>query len=61
MCKLKYKEFVNYTSGTGSDVLFRLNSVYDPYYAAGGYTPHYMSELSALYSHYRVYAAKYSI
>lgn len=45
----------NLTGRTGSDISYRLNSLFDPYFAAGGHQPLGFDQLSAIYNNYTVY------
>lgn len=38
----------------GTEVQWRLNSIFDPYYPAGGHQPYYRDQLAATYQTYRV-------
>lgn len=61
-CRLRYVETVTFTTGTlgalGTQQAWSLNSVYDPNNSGTGHQPYLFDTISALYSKYRVNAAK---
>lgn len=63
MSKLRYAAVVTHSSGVADAGMyqFRLNSPYDPDYTGAGSQPPYFDRMSALYSSFRVIAAKYRV
>lgn len=62
--KMKYSDVITLTpgaSGVASETVYRLNSVYDPYYAAGGHQAYGFDQVSALYQKYRVWKASWTL
>jgi hypothetical protein len=62
-CKLVYSEDTGVTANAGvntfgSTASYRLNSLHDPRYAAGGNQPYGYDQIAALYNKYIVYGAK---
>ena len=47
--------------GSSSSIVYRANSVYDPYYAAGGHQPMGFDQWAAIYSRYTVLGAKITV
>lgn len=45
----------NLTGLTGSDIPYRLNSLFDPYFNAGGHQPLAFDQITPLYQRYKVY------
>lgn len=61
-CKLKYTASVILAgTGTTSQQVYRLNSLYDPDVAVGGTQPMCYDQLSAVYNKYLVTSAKYEV
>lgn len=62
--KLAYRTTLS-TQAVGAtlaqDVIFRGNSIYDPYYGAGGVTAYGQPELALLYHQYRVIGSRISV
>jgi len=58
--KLRYTDFLsssadNLTGLTGSETAYRLNSLFDPYFSAGGHQPLGFDQLTPIYGQYTVY------
>ena len=63
-CKNTFSEPGTLTTGNtvfGSEVRYRLNSVYDPSYAVGGRSVHNYSTMAGIYQQYRVDKCHYQI
>lgn len=45
----------NLTGLTGTEIAYRLNSLFDPYFAAGGHQPLGFDQITPLYQRYKVY------
>jgi hypothetical protein len=60
---LRYSEVANFTLATvtGTQALFRLNSIFDPNAAVGGHQPYGYDQMAALYNRYRVLACRWKI
>lgn len=57
--KLKFDSvFYNFTSGSSTTQILRLNSVNDPDYSIGGGQPMFYDQLQSIYQRYQVYGAK---
>lgn len=59
-CSLRYTDFLsssadNLTGLTGSEVAYRLNSLFDPYFSGGGHQPLGFDQLTPIYGQYTVY------
>lgn len=51
----------NTTGRTGSDLAFRLNGMYDPYFPTGGHQPMGFDQMIALYNVYTVYKVEVQV
>lgn len=51
----------NGSVSTSKNCLFRLNSLYDPEQTDAGHQPYMYDQLTAIYSRYQVYGAKYNL
>jgi len=59
---MRYAEsWVDTAAGGYTDIVYRTNSVYDPYAAAGGAGCWGIDEIQAIYSHYLVHGAKLTV
>jgi len=59
---MRYCEsWVDAAAGGFSDAVFRINSVYDPYFGAGGQGCYGCDEIQALYAHYQVHAGTITV
>jgi len=59
---MRYAEsWIDTGAGGFSDIVFRTNSVYDPYAGAGGAGCWGIDEIQAIYSHYVVHGAKLTV
>lgn len=60
---LKYTETFNFTlaAGTGTQQLFRLNSIFDPNSTGVGHQPYGYDQIMALYNRYRVLSSSWKI
>lgn len=60
---LRYTETFNFTlaTATGTQSLFRLNSIFDPNSAVGGHQPYGYDQLAALYNRYRVLSCHWKV
>jgi hypothetical protein len=60
---LRYSEVFNFTlaTATGTQALFRLNSIFDPNAAVGGHQPYGYDQLAALYNRYRVLSCHWKV
>lgn len=56
-----YTTFKTTSSGLLQDLILRINSLYDPEYAAGGHQPFGRDNMASLYNKYRVFGMKYRI
>lgn len=63
ICRMKYVD--NLVIGNGvspyAEIYYRLNSVYDPYGAAGGHQPYGFDQISPLFTGYRVFSASWRV
>jgi hypothetical protein len=61
-CKLVYKDAYNLAVNPGpKEIVFRLNSLYDPDYTSTGKQPYYYDSLAGIYDRYRVFKTDYVI
>lgn len=51
----------NTTGRTGSDIPFRLNSLYDPYFPAGGHQPLGFDQMAQMYNNYCVWKVEVQV
>lgn len=62
ICKMKYSDSVQITSAsTWAQMIFRLNSVYDPNLTNVGHQAYGFDQLSSMYNRYRVISCGYSL
>jgi len=63
--RLKYSETPTVSTAgsvnTAASYTWRLSSLYDPNFSAGGHQPYQFDQLSSLYSYYKVYKCAYAV
>lgn len=63
--EMRYQEGAYLTTGssgtTGTELIWRLNSVYDPNFQVGGHQPNEFDQAAALYSNYQVMSCRVQI
>jgi len=61
ICKMKYADTFQITSGGGSLYRFNLNSIFDPNRTGTGHQPYGRDTLASLYNRYRVFKVAYAL